>query len=88
MRLISLHIFKFGDQNSILISSKYNVTHYPMVNRAKAIDALNNFARSISGQTMPGTFQLLPVDNNIGKCYCLAAVDGIQAVAIVDNDYY
>ena len=87
MRLISLHIYKWQQENSLLMASAIDASMLWWYQRSMAKEHINFNSRLISGRIPPGNKSTCALEQNIGNCHCYTTADGISATAITDNEY-
>ena len=87
MKLIALHIFKWQEENPLLLCSELELSMLWFYQRGMAKEHINFNARVIAERITPGNKAKVALENNIGYCYCWTTMDGLTATAITDNDY-
>ena len=87
MKLISIHIYKWQQDNSLLLASIMDVSMLWFYQRGMAKEHLNFNSRLISGRIPPGNKATTSLEDDLGKCHCWTTADGISATVITDADY-
>ena len=87
VRLISLHVYKYNDEDSKLLAKAMDLSICRFYERGVAKQMINFNSRLVSGRIPPGNRSVVALENNAAKCYCYCTNDGISATAITDNDY-
>jgi len=87
MRLVSISIYRWAEQNSILLCTEQDLSMLWFYQRGIAKEHIAFNARLVSTRTAPGHKASVVLDGEIGVCYCWTTSDGISATAICDNEY-
>ena len=87
MKLIAIHIFKWAEEEPILLCTEMDLSMLWFYQKGMAKDHINFNARMISGRIPPGNKAGVTLENNIGICYCYTTKDNISATVITDTDY-
>jgi synaptobrevin family protein YKT6 len=87
MKLIALHVFKWQEEEPILLCSEMDLSMLWFYQKGMAKDHINFNSRMIAGRIPPGNKASVTLENNIGICYCHTTKDNISATAITDGEY-
>ena len=87
MRIVSLSVYKWNQENSYLLCSEMNLQDLWFYQRGVATDLIKFNARMISGRTQPGQQASIQLEQNIGTCHCWTTHDGISACVMTDLEY-
>ena len=87
MKLIALHIFKWNEEEAILLCSDFDLSMLWAFQKGMARDHINFNARTIASRIPPGNKASVSLENDEGLCYCWTTKDGLSATAITDNQY-
>ena len=88
MKLIALHIFKWNEEDAILLCSDMDLSMLWFYQKGMAKDHINFNSRTIASRIPPGNKASVSLENNVGICYCWTTKDGLTATAITDNEYH
>jgi len=87
MRLIALHIFKWQEENPILLCNELDLNMLWFYQKGMAKEHVNFNARMVAERIPPGNKATVALEQNVGNCYCWTTKDGISATAITDLEY-
>jgi len=87
MRLIALHIFKWQEDEPLLLCSQMDLSMLYFYQKGMAKEHINFNSRMIAGRIPPGNKASVTLENNLGVCYCHTTKDNISATAITDAEY-
>jgi synaptobrevin family protein YKT6 len=87
MRLISIHIFKWQEEEPILLAHKMDLSMLYFYQKGMAKEHINFNSRMIAGRIPPGNKAKVTLENNLGECYCHTTKDNISATVITDTEY-
>lgn len=87
MRLVSISLFKWQEENPILISNEQDLSMLWFYQRGMAQEHINFNTRLICSRTAPGTKASITLEKDIGVCYCWTANDKLAATVITDKEY-
>ena len=87
MKLIALHIFRWSEEEPVMLSSDMDLSQMWFYQKGIAKDHINFNSRTIASRIPPGNKASVSLENNVGMCFCWTTKDGISATAITDNEY-
>jgi synaptobrevin homolog YKT6 len=87
MKLIAIHIYKWVEEEPILLCSEMDLSMLWFYQKGMAKDHIKFNSRMISGRIPPGNKASVPLEDNIGICYCYTTKDNISATCITDPEY-
>ena len=87
MKLIALHIFKWSEEDPVLLCSELELSQLWFYQKGMAKEHINFNSRTIASRIPPGNKASVNLENNVGVCYCYTTKDGLTATAITDNEY-
>ena len=87
MKLIALHIFRWAEEDPVLLCSEMDLSMLYFYQKGMAKEHINFNARMIASRIPPGNKASVSLENNAGVCYCWTTKDGLSATAVTDNEY-
>ncbi len=87
MKLIALHIFRWAEDDTVLLCSELDLSMLWFYQKGMAKEHINFNSRTIASRIPPGNKASVNLENNVGVCYCYTTKDGLSATAITDNEY-
>lgn len=87
MRLLSIHIFKWRQENPVLLGSSAELSFLGYIQRRVLREHINFTARTVCGRASPGDRTAVHLENNQGVCY-VAIHPNTFAVTIVSDPEY
>jgi synaptobrevin family protein YKT6 len=87
MKLIAIHIFKWDQEQPVLLCSELDLSMLWFYQKGMAKEHINFNSRMIASRIPPGNKASVTLENNIGLCYCYTTKDNISATCITDAEY-
>ena len=87
MRLISIIIFRWQEENPAILCQEHNLDMLWFYQRGMAKEHIVFNSRMIAGRIKPGNKARVSLEDNKGYCYCWTTTDGLSATAITDTEY-
>lgn len=87
MRLVSIHIYRWHQESSVLLCHEMDLNMLWFYQRGMAREHITFNTRLISGRCAPGTKASISLEQDLGMCYCWTTTDGISATVCCDNEY-
>lgn len=87
MRLLSIHIFKWRQENPILLGSATELSFLGFIQRRVLREHINFNSRMICGRANPGDRSAVHLENNQGICYIAIHPNTFAVTVVCDPEY-
>lgn len=87
MRIISIHVMKWAEDNSLFLSSVDDLTFLNYFKRSYFREGLRFGARTACNRTKPGEPLSLNLPDQQAKCYIYINKQNLAGLVIADDEY-
>lgn len=87
MKLLSLCIYKWREEQAIELSSHYELSQFNFFQRGPVKDHIRFHSRLIASRTPIGKRQSIQFEQNLGMCHVYVHPCGLAATVLTDPEY-
>jgi len=87
MKLIALHIFRWAEEDPVLLCSEMDLSMLWFYQKGMAKEHINFNSRTVASRIPPGNKASVSLEEDQFICYCWTTKDGLSATAITDKEY-
>ncbi|KAH0474262.1 MAG: hypothetical protein KVP17_003243 [Porospora cf. gigantea B] len=87
MKLVSLLVFKWVENSSVLLSITADLSEFNFFTRNSIREHIIFHSRLIVGRTPVGSRQAVSMEEKLGRCYAYVHPSGLAAAVLTDNEY-
>ena len=87
MRLLSIHLFRWRDENPVLLGCSTELSFLGYIQRRVLREHINFTARTVCGRARPGDRTAVHLENNQGICYVAIHPNSLAVTIVSDPEY-